>query len=184
MNDLMNKYPWIRYDDPYPEPTDEPMTFLDWIPKGWTEAFGDILCEEMDAAIKAAGIENEFHVEEAKEKYGALVLFFSPTSKELNDIERRYRAISETVCCNCGEIHDVRMITRGWVSPYCRKCFVKLNPNLDLEYFDSLPEEKLPDTVKWTQYSKDNGRQTYEEDITSTTDKIKEKYNKRGNNNE
>ena len=178
MQDLIKKYPWILIEDPYAEPDEEPTTFLDWIPSGWVKAFGEQLCEDLDAAIKAAGIESEFKVDEAKEKYGALSLYFSPTSKEVDAIERKYRAISETVCCICGEIHGVKMVTRGWVSPYCRACYAKTTNKPDYDYFDNLPEEELPVVVKWRQFS-NKGTQEFEEDISDTTRKIHERYENR-----
>lgn len=180
MNELVKKYPWLVVKDEYAEPDEEPITFLDWLPKGWVTTFGEILCEEIDAAIKDAGIEKDFQVDEAKEKYGALVIYFNNSCDELNAIERKFRAISETVCCDCGEIHGVKMVTRGWVSPYCRKCYGKTNRKPDYAYFDNLPTEELPTVVKWRRFSQ-NGIEEFEEDISETANKIKENWKNRGN---
>ena len=183
MKHLIEKYPWLVVKDPYAGPGEEPTTFIDWIPEGWVKAFGEQLCEDLDKAINEAGIASEFQVDEAKEKYGSLSMYFGPTSKEVDAVERAYRAISETVCCRCGEIHGVKMVTRGWVSPYCRKCYGKITRNPDYNYFDNLPEETLPTTIRWSRFSK-GGHETFEEDITETTNRIKENYKNRGTNNE
>lgn len=178
MNPLINKYPWLHLKDPYAEPDEEPTTFLDFLPRGWVKTFGAELCEDLDMAIKRAGIESEFKVDEAKEKYGALSLCFGPTSKEVDDVERAYRAISETVCCNCGTIHGVKMITRRWVSPYCRKCYAKTTQTPDYDYFDSLPTEELPTVVKWRQFGNEQTKH-FELDISETTKKIRENWEKK-----
>lgn len=175
MNKLINKYPWLIVKDPYAEPDEEPITFLDWIPNGWVTAFGAQLCEDLDQAIKSEGIVSEFQIDEAKEKYGSLSIYFSHTSKEIDAIERKYRAISETVCCRCGEIHGVKMITRGWVSPYCRECYAQTTQQPDYEYFDNLPTEELPTIIKWRRFSQ-NGTEEFQEDISDTVNKIKQEY--------
>lgn len=178
MNELIRKYPWLKLQDPYEQPDDEPITFFDWIPQGWAIAFGEQLCEDIDAAIKKEGFENEFQITEAKEKYGALELYFSHASQDLNAIARRYRAVSETICCVCGTIHGVKMITRGWVSPYCKECYGKITTNPDYEYFDNLQDEELPTTISWRRYS-NNGVEEFKEDISNLTNKIKENYTNR-----
>lgn len=179
MNEYLTKYPWLRGYDPYPDETDtEPCNILEWLPRGWVEAFGEEMCEDLDKAIKAAGLESEFRIDEAKEKYGMMRLYYYPSTPEIDDIVHAYEQISETVCVHCGAIEGVKFVNVGWCSPYCRRCYGKIHRTTDFAKFDALPDEELPTVVKWSRYSK-NGKEHFELDISETTRKIRERYEKR-----
>ena len=173
--DLINKYPWLAISDPYDEPDEEPISALTYIPDGWRNAFGAILCQEIDEAIKADGIENEFKIEQAKEKYGSLSIYYGPMGEHIDAVERKFRALSEAICVSCGSIENVKMVPFGWVSPYCRRCFKKIEGLSRMVEFDKLPNEELPYAISWRRFSK-NGTEEFSDDISDTTAKIKTRY--------
>ena len=177
-NEYLNKYPWLKAYDPYPEENQEEICSLEWLPRGWVEAFGEFLCEDLDRVIKAENLQDEFRIDDAKEKYGQLRLYCHPCTPAIQDVLRTYEAISEVTCVNCGAVEGVKMTNFGWVEPLCRACCAKIHKNRNLEKFDALTEENLPITVKWHRYSP-NGTQHFEMDISETTQKIREHWERR-----
>ena len=175
MKDLINKYPWLVIKDPYDEPDAEPVSAFEYIPDGWKKAFGEILCEEINDAIKADGIEAEFQIDQAKEKYGALSLYYHPMGENIDAVDRKFRAFSECTCVSCGSIENVKMVPFGWVSPYCRSCFQKIEGLSRMVEFDKLPEESLPYAISWKRFSKE-GTETFSDDVSDTTAKIRTHY--------
>ena len=178
MSKYLKKYPWLRMNDPYPEEEEsDDFDMLDCLPQGWIEAFGDLMCEDLDRVIKAENLQ-DFRIVEAKEKYGMMRLFCDPYIPAIHDVVRAYGCISECVCMHCGAIHGVKITNFGWVMPLCRSCCQEINGDNSLDKFDALLNEELPTTIKWTSYSKE-GHKTFEMDIIETVEKIKEKYKQR-----
>ena len=56
MSEYSKKYPWLKINSLYSSDGSD-YDAMDDIPEGWRIAFGDLLCEELDAAIKKAGVE-------------------------------------------------------------------------------------------------------------------------------
>ena len=183
MSEYLEKYTWLRGYDPYSEDPNEESCILDWLPQGWVKAFGESLCEDLDRVIKAENLQDEFRIDEAKEKYGMIRIYCHPCTPAIQDVLRAYEAYSEVTCCSCGAIEGVKFVPFGWVSPYCRSCWKKIDGDRNLEKFDALPDEELPNSVKWTRYSI-NGTQHFEMDISETTQKIRERYAERKANSE
>ena len=122
MSEYSKKYPWLKINSLYSSDGSDYDT-MDDIPEGWRIAFGDLLCEELDAAIKKAGIEDEFGILEIKEKYGRLVVYANHYIPEIDDILCKYSVISKNICIMCGK-PDVSTIMLGsWTAPYCEDCF-------------------------------------------------------------
>lgn len=182
MNEYLAKYPWLKGYDPYPEDND-PCCILEWLPKGWVEAFGEIMCEDLDRIIKAENLQDEFRIDEAKEKYGQIRLYCHPCTPAIQDVIRTYEAISETACCHCGTVEGVKMTNFGWVEPLCKPCCSKINRAMDSSKFDALPNEELPTVVKWSRFSQ-SGTERFEMDISETTKRIRERYEERKANGE
>lgn len=179
MSKYLEKYPWLRMNDPYPEENNpDEFDMLDCLPHGWIEAFGEFLCEDLDRVIKAEGLQDEFRIVEAKEKYGEMRIYCDPCTPAIMDVLRIYEACSQTICCHCGSIEGVKFSTLGWSSPYCRSCFQKINGEHNLDKFDQLPNEELPTVIKWGRFSK-NCHENFEMDISETVEKIRENYKQR-----
>lgn len=184
MSEYLSKYPWLRGYDPYPETTDEEQyCALEDMPSGWREAFGDLFCEDLDRVIKSEGLENEFRIDQLKEKWGAMRIYCGPCTPAIQDVIRTYETYSESVCIGCGNVEGVKMVTWGWTEPLCRCCIGKIHRVPNFSKFDALPDQELPDVLKWTRYSTD-GTQHFEMDISETTRKIRERYAERKANGE
>ena len=87
---LVSKYPWLWPSDwnwvPIPEAEyDYSWTVLDEIPEGWKIAFGEQMCEEIQAVLEKHQCVERFHIEQAKEKYGALRIYFASLPKDCYD---------------------------------------------------------------------------------------------------
>lgn len=97
-------------------------TELDEMPKGWREAFGLQMCEEIKQELKKhKGALRRYRILQIKEKFGGLRWYDAwSTDKILNDIIPKYKAISFKTCINCGK--PAEYISRGWISPYCSDC--------------------------------------------------------------
>ena len=172
MKEYLNKYPWLNA---YPE-SDNPVCALRWIPEGWVKAFGDIMCEELDAALRKTDDYHEAYVVEAKEKYGSLRIHLYPYNDEIFNILLKYECISQYVCCECGKLDSPMLNIGGWISPYCKECYDKLNKDNRHSSFEDVidGESTIPDVVKWRRCD-ETGWHDCEMDIRETVLKIREK---------
>ena len=191
---LVKKYPWLQpsahwYNGRIIKKRDwnYSWTWYDDMPKGWKKCFGKMFLEELDIAIRKAGLYNVFGIDQLKEKYGRLECYVHGFNDEINQIIDKYSYISQNVCISCGTI-DVPMVNDSWISPFCFSCFKKYQ----LRYDESKTDEELHDlydklTSKeqedWkicdyyiiSRYSKDK-RETITYDISDTVKKIRSRY--------
>lgn len=118
----IRKHNW-RYTEPYS------YTELDDMPKGWRNAFGKHMCEEIRTVLIKGNYLYEYRVVQIKEKYGALRWYDNgaPTSiyHELQDIIYKYEEISAHTCIRCGK--PATKISLGWISPWCDNCANKMD---------------------------------------------------------
>lgn len=173
------KYSWLRLRDLYSGEIDTECDAMDDLPEGWKKAFGPMMCEELDIAIKAAGLEDEFIFEQVKEKFGELRMYYSPHAREVDEIIQKYEVLSSNICIHCCK-PDVPMINTGWISPICRDCYYELSNPEDITY-EMVSEGKnnrMSDSYKVTRYSKTGNVETVY-DIHETADKIREEYARR-----
>lgn len=185
---LITKYPWLATRDwktGLPERNKyRYISLWDEIPEGWIRAFGEMMCDKVEAALEKDNIQNDVYVEQAKEKYGQLRVYMSGNT-ESQEILSIYERISENVCCNCGRPH-VPMMNFSWISPYCKNCCLKLQKKHDGfykgEYEKYAPEDKsewrIPNELKWTMFSKD-GDETRIVDISDYVKEIEQRWNER-----
>lgn len=128
---LCKKYPWLIPESHWytghilkKRDWDYSWTWYGDMPRGWRKCFGDMMLEELDAAIRKAGLIGTYQVIQVKEKFGSLHWYHSGYNQEIDDIVTKYSYISENVCVQCGEI-DVPMVNDSWISPICFSCFSK-----------------------------------------------------------
>ena len=181
MNEYLIKYPWLRGYDPYPEtPDDEQVCSLIWLPEGWVDAFGEMMCEEIDIALRKTDFYDQAYVSEAKEKYASMRLSIYPSNSEIDTIIDKYSLISEHVCECCGRPNSSTLNMGGWISVYCRDCYNKINADGRHKQYDEIANKdaKMPDVLKWTRYST-NGTEHFEMDISETTRKIRDAWKAR-----
>lgn len=144
---LVSRFPWLWPSDwnwvPVPETEyDYTWTVLDEIPEGWKNSFGEKMCEEIQEVLERHNCVEKFHIEQAKEKYGSLRIYFASLPKECYDGVRevidKYERISIRTCCDCGK--SIKFISKGWICPYCEGCAAsivenrkKKDPNVKIE---------------------------------------------------
>lgn len=174
------KYPWLRLRDLYSGEIDTEHDAMDDMPTGWRKAFGSMMCEELDAAIKAAGWEDEFIFEQVKEKFGELRIYCSHSNREVNEIINKYEVLSNNICIHCGK-PDVPMINvMGWIRPSCGDCYNKLTHCIadTYEMLSECEDDCMSDSYKVTRYSRE-GRVETVYDISETAEKIRKEYVRR-----
>lgn len=142
---LCERYPFLRvpewdsYDwdtnryTKYCDPQD--VSYYTSIPKGWWNAFGEQMCEEIRNAVLKCGVEgllDDLHVVDVKEKWGALVFDLSivgqhgrdiavdEASDKIQQIIARYEKMSERICIQCGK--PATCFSAGWIMPFCDEC--------------------------------------------------------------
>ena len=177
MSKYIEKYPWLRLRSLYTGVIYDDYDALDEMPEGWRVAFGDLLCEELDAAIKDAGLVDEFVIEQLKEKYGRLVIYVSHETPEIRDILEKYRALSGNVCMYCGK-PDVHMLRTGWISPQCEDCFSDMNCSEIGKYSDLAyaGDGKMSNSVTVKIYGKDGREEYHKINCKDTADKIRARW--------
>lgn len=185
MNEYLERYPWTRGYDPYPEDGEELVCALMWLPTGWIKAFGEEMCDEIDAALRKADFYDQAYISEVKEKYGSMRLWIHPSNEEIDRIIMKYETISEAVCMSCGRVDCGILNISGWLSTYCRECYDNINADGRHKPYDEIvnKDAKMPDAVKWSRYST-SGTEHFEMDISETTQKIRDKYAQRKANSE
>ena len=183
MSKYREQYPWLRLENLYTGKIDEELDAMDDMPDGWKLAFGDMFCEEMDAAIRKANLVDDFVVLQVKEKWGFLHFYVSHHTDEINDIIRKYEILSSRICLGCGK-PDVSMLNLSWISPLCEDCY---NEHIsDTRPYSEVSDEdnKMPDVMKYRQYSKEfnpPGWKDFEIDISETAEKIRKRWEERTN---
>ena len=183
MTEYLKKYPWLRTENLWTGQVEENYCALQALPEGWVEAFGEMMCKELDQAIKAANLESDFYILQAKEKWGFLHLYISHNTDEINDIIRKYERLSSNICICCGK-PDVSMLNLSWISPICENCY---NEHIsDTRPYSEVVDEdnRMPDVVRYRQYSKEfdpPGWKDFEIDISETAEKIRKRWEERTN---
>ena len=104
--ELLERYKWLT---PRNVITGKKLKNTNWIEidniaPGWRAAFGDKLCEEMNAIIQTWPVEEqeEFYIIDIKEKWGRLCIYTSFTTDELEKVIEKYEALSTQTCYICG----------------------------------------------------------------------------------
>ena len=183
MSKYGDKYPWLKRRDvnDYFDDEEDNWDWMNDMPEGWRIAFGDLFVEELDAAIKAEGLEDEYLVLQVKEKHGTLRWYDYASSKKINDIVEKYSLLSGHICMNCGTI-DIPMLSFGWLAPLCKDCYEK-HINCTKTYEEVVVgESTMPNARAYRKFSHEfdpKGWKDFEVDISDTVRKIRELYTER-----
>ena len=164
--ELLKEYPFLNISNSiYPEYCNFDYTLLDDMPSGWRERFGLQMCADIKQALEENNIAIELYkVFQVKEKFGELCWYDNDICEDVKKIVDTYCFISKYVCCNCGDIRDVKM-SNDWVYPYCAKCREKLGIG---HYFSV---GKIPNKYSYNIFT-DKGLTSATIDITETLYKI------------
>lgn len=185
---LIEKYPWLiprsLWSGEVIEDYDYSWTELDAMSRGWRIAFGDLLCEDIQAELEKFDWVNKFIILELKSKYGGLRLYYNgvPKGCKVSDIIDDYSHLSEYICEICGEL-DVPS-TDGWIMPVCKECIIKMSIKDPEEYWDKLSEQQTPHTLPLSRRYKiwSLGKDDWEDvtvDLTDRVKRIRKKYAER-----
>lgn len=185
---LIEKYPWLypHYGWSGEKVIDFNYTWteLDAMPNGWREAFGELLCEEIQEELEKYNFVDEYSIAQIKEKFGGLRWYDNgiPSGCKVHEIIENYSALSEYICINCGEL-DVPS-TDGWITPVCKECIKKMNFKDPEAYWGRISKEQFPHTLpltrRYRQWSpnKDNWEE-FVVDLIPTVQKIRKRYAER-----
>lgn len=145
---LCKKYPWLIPNAHYysgrilkKRDWDYSWTWYGDMPRGWRKCFGKMMLEELDVAIRKAGLTDIYGLDQVKEKYGRLCWFHHGFNDEIDQIATKYEYISTNVCIYCGQ-PDVPMVNDGWISPFCWECFFKKEHKREKWCGDNYPNYK------------------------------------------
>lgn len=175
MSEYIKKYPWLRLRNLYDGQIDENYDAMDEMPDGWKIAFGDMIVEELDEEIRKAHLEDEFVVEQCKEKYGSLRFYVNAANEEIWDIINKYETLSEHICIDCGK-PDVPMLNLSWIQPLCKDCFQKRSYSTSKTYEElSSNEKEMPNELVLSCY-KHGENYTRTINIQPTANKIRELF--------
>ena len=178
--------PWKKYS----------YIMWDFWPRGWNKSFGDQFLKDLGEAVEKAGIKDQFHVYEGKEKYGQMRIDCSPYTYEIDEIVSVYETISEHICISCGKPDTWMICNGGWFSPECFDCYKmswrtrekyyhKDQVATDEEILNSYEEcrcgdtQMIPDSIEISKYySATDGPCKYPINIKPTADKIRARFRK------
>lgn len=176
-------YPWLKKIDPRDGSlrTITEEQFKNCIPIGWWKAFGEMLLEDLDDAIHAEGIVNDFYFIQVEDDYGVLSIVHNGGEK-VNKVCAAYATVSKYVCISCGK-PDVPFIHTGWSSPNCKECFRRIfsfrseaDINETYALYDLLPHI-MPNKASMQVLG--SGMREEEFDITDLVRKVREHYAER-----
>ena len=154
------------------------ITLLDQMEDGWRKAFGMLMVKDIDKALKG----HDLYIDQIKEKYGRLTIYFSTHNdvyQDVNDIIEAYSHLSENICINCGQV-DVGY-TKGYVLPLCKKCFCYDDYHTEEDYYKQIStHNRMPLYYKYSKANlKTNEWDIYTVDISEYTNKVRKQwYNK------
>lgn len=187
MSIYREKYPWLRMLSMCQDKILTDYDAYDDIPEGWAITFGEMMLEELDAAIKKHGIVDSFVFYQVKEKFGQLVCYTSANPiehKDILEILQKYKALSANICLICGK-PDTHITYTGWVTPLCETCFEK-HIHSGEKYEDVLlnhdadnPNDIMVNTMESYTLDKNRDRHYYTVDISETAERIRRLYKQR-----
>ena len=109
--------------------------WLDELPVGWLNAFGEEMCDEL---LEALGkYVDRWIIVQTKEKFGEMRIYYSWDKEGLSEEEcdevkvindkiymiiDKYSILSYKTCVYCGAPADIRTVG-GWIAPYCDSCY-------------------------------------------------------------
>ena len=146
--ELVVQYPFLLpldYQGKVPKDYDFTYTEVDMVPKGW-HSIVRALSEEIRFYLVNKGIDPyAFHIDQLKEKFGSIRLYYSLhldgkfDDEGIDEIIQKYEELSEHKCCECGE--EATLMSKGWICPYCQKCADKLKAE-EGKHWDFAPLER------------------------------------------
>lgn len=152
----VKRWPFLRFRR---AKRNEDVCWDDCLEKGWRIAFGEMMWDEIKAELVENNELNRFFIEDLKEKWGEMRLYFSCGAKSADKVHRivdKYTELSRHICIFCGR-PDVRFST-GWIYPACKNCYAKIpltkdwpQERIDESYEKTFSKEnRMSDWLRWT----------------------------------
>lgn len=85
---------------------------------GWAKIINDF-CQKTEAYLKTHPLE-DFRVDQIKEKFGGLRIYFSPYDEQINTLQERAELLSRKTCEICGKRGKLNT-NRHWIKTLCNK---------------------------------------------------------------
>ena len=146
LSDITRDFPWTKVTYNGVEPwRDKGTGWFDFdIPQGWADVIYHYMIK-LDAILKKYNLVDNIIIEQVKEKFGGLRMYFIIPPHFNDDIEdydeefteEQHKAIewfqdivwemeeaTEKVCCDCGTTEDIQCYG-GWVHFACPNCEAK-----------------------------------------------------------
>ena len=151
--ELIERYPFLMprnlWTNEISENYDFSHTYLDDMPDGWRNAFGEEMCEEILEELISTNTLETYRIIQVKEKFGSLRWYDEGGSDRIFwEIVPKYAARSMQTCIHCGKPATKK--STGWISPWCDACaegvaderFVEISPAIDhaREEYDEIHE--------------------------------------------
>lgn len=175
---LEDKYPWLKtkyYG------TDETYNALNSLPQGWIDAFGELMCSDLDEVIRRDNL-TKFCFSDAKEKWGHMDIYSYGGNDETDNIIEDYSVLSENICGICGK-PDVYMTLAGWMYPCCEDCWNEGKLNNARPYQDCIDPKhdtgRMNDKRIVRRYSDKDGYKDIEYDISDKAEHIRKHWKER-----
>lgn len=161
------------------------LTWDDDLLYGWRIAFGEMLWDEILAVLEKNDEVSTMQIEDVKEKYNELRVYFTCGPKSFEKIDKiiyKYTTLSFYICAECGR-PDVGHTKHGWIEALCRDCYEKpfykkglQKEEIDKYYAEEMTEpERMPDFARWTSYR--NGKSVdHAMWIKDTADEIRTRW--------
>lgn len=181
--ELCKRYPFLipkDWEGKVPKDFDYSYTEWDALEDGWREAFGDLLLEEIRESLVKTGNLKTFGIDQLKEKWGSMRLYYHGGNDEVDEIIEKYSHLSENICMICGK-PDVYMTNKGWIFPCCKECWEANKRNTNIPYEDFIEgDNKMSEKMVWRTYSPEYEQYDDREyDISETANKIRENWRKK-----
>lgn len=124
------KYSWLKQSNEWnPQADASTYNWLDDIPDGWVESFGEAMVDELNDILVKYNLLDSYRVEQTKEKYGGLRWYDSGVSKEASEEYytwlKKYEDLSEITCVYCGASAKIRTDI-GWILPICDEHYIRV----------------------------------------------------------
>ena len=117
--EIFNNYPKIFRQHTLP-PSQTAMVWGLECGEGWMNLI-DTLCHDIQTYIDENHTE-QIEATQVKQKFGGLRFYYRPYNKIIDELIHKASEDSFDTCENCGDIKDVQLSKKGWITPMCKMC--------------------------------------------------------------
>ena len=93
------------------------------LPRGWGLLFLQ-MCEDIRQPLIDANYLDKFRFTQIKEKYNTMRLYHCGAPEAVNEILRKYEAMSSYICTQCGRLATIE--SQDYIASFCDDCWKKV----------------------------------------------------------